>query len=156
MTTTWKNSPERIYNIDEKGLMENHKPPNVASNKSVPVAVTLLSSNTTTVIGCGNAIGHAIPPYLIFKGMRMRDELLEGCLPGANGTVSDSGWSNSEIFQKYLAEHFVKYSVQSTAEKPVLILYDGHKSHVSIVLSEWARERHIILFVLLAHTSHVL
>ena len=137
--------------------MENHTPPKVvSSSEDVPVSVTLPRSCTTTVIGCGNAIGNAIPPYFIFKGQRMREELLDGCLPGTAGTVSNSGWSNSEIFKNYLSEHFLRYCIQPTAEKPVLILYDGHKSHVSVSLSEWARQRHLILFVLPAHTSHIL
>ncbi|XP_041369513.1 uncharacterized protein LOC121383507 [Gigantopelta aegis] len=101
-----RNSPESIYNIDEKGIVENHKPPSiVASRSNVPVAVTTSRSNTTTVLACGNALGVAIPPYFVFKGKRMREELLAGCTAGTAGT---------------------------------------------------ARERHIILFVLPAHTSHVL
>ena len=35
-------------------------------------------------------------------------------------------------------------------------MLDGHKSHVSIGLVEWAKERDIILFILPAHTSHIL
>jgi hypothetical protein len=39
----------------------------------------------------------------------MRSELLEGATPGASGTVSETGWSNSTVFRKYLEEHFMKY-----------------------------------------------
>ena len=46
-----------------------------------------------------------MPPYFVFKGARMRQELLAGCTEGADSTVSDSGWSNSEIFQTYLDRH---------------------------------------------------
>ncbi|XP_041360715.1 uncharacterized protein LOC121376969 [Gigantopelta aegis] len=152
-----RNSPESIYNIDEKGIVENHKPPSiVASRSNVPVAVTTSRSNTTTVIGCGNALGVAIPPYFVFKGKRMREELLAGCTAGTAGTVSETGWSNTGIFQKYLKEHFSKYVPAASSDKPVLILYDGHTSHINVSLIQWARERHIILFVLPAHTSHVL
>ncbi len=35
-------------------------------------------------------------------------------------------------------------------------MYDGHKSHISLPLINWARQHHIVLFVLPAHTSHVL
>ncbi|XP_048252703.1 MFS-type transporter clz9-like [Haliotis rufescens] len=152
-----KTCPHRIYNVDEKGLMEHHTPPSVVtSSQSTPAAVTTSRSSTTTVIGCGNASGSSIPPYFVFKGKRMREELLSGSTPGAAGTVSDSGWSNTEIFQHYLTEHFLKHAVAASADSPLLIVYDGHRSHVSIPLIEWARQHHIILFVLPAHTSHVL
>ncbi|XP_041372513.1 uncharacterized protein LOC121385794 [Gigantopelta aegis] len=152
-----KNSPQSIYNIDEKGIVENHKPPSVVSSRfEVPVAVTLGKSNTTTVIGCGNALGVAIPPYFVFKGQRMHQELLSGCTAGTAGTVSETGWSNSEIFQMYLSDHFTKYAPPASSDQPILILYDGHKSHINISLIQWARERNIIIFVLPAHTSHVL
>ncbi|XP_046560004.1 MFS-type transporter clz9-like [Haliotis rubra] len=111
---------------------------------------------TTTVIGCANAIGNALPPFFMFKGQRMREELLEGSLPGTAGTVSETGWSNSQIFRNYISDHFLKYSMPATKEKPVLILFDGHRSHVSVALSEWARKRNLILFVPPAHTSHIL
>ena len=92
----------------------------------------------------------------MFKGKRFLDELMAGATEGAAGTVSDSGWSNSVIFEHYLKNHFLKFVAQPTEAEKVLILYDGHKSHVNIGLIEWAISKHIILFVLPPHTSHVL
>jgi hypothetical protein len=39
---------------------------------------------------------------------------------------------------------------------PVLVLYDGHKSHISLGLIEWAKNNNIVLFVLPPHCSHLL
>ena len=39
----------------------------------------------------------------------MRSELLSVSSPGANGTVLDSDWSNSELFHQYLYTQFLKY-----------------------------------------------
>ena len=36
------------------------------------------------------------------------------------------------------------------------ILYDGHSSHISTWLIEWAKDKNLILFVLPPHTSHLL
>jgi hypothetical protein len=36
------------------------------------------------------------------------------------------------------------------------VIYDGHISHVSIELIEWAREHHIVIQLLPAHCSHFL
>ncbi|XP_053391918.1 uncharacterized protein LOC128554649 [Mercenaria mercenaria] len=38
----------------------------------------------------------------------------------------------------------------------LLVLLDGHRSHVSVGLCEWARDHGIVLFILPAHTSHIL
>lgn len=149
--------PQSIYNVDEKGIQQNFKPPSVVSDvDSMPSVIMSERSATTTILGCGNALGQHIPPYFIFAGARMRQELLEGCTHGADGTVSQSGWSNGEIFKKYLEDHFLKFSTPRSAEKPLLLMYDGHRSHISPDIIDWANEHHIILYVLPPHTSHIL
>lgn len=56
-----KDKPERIYNVDEKGLSTTHKPPRVvAAAGSKPPAVTSGSRTTVTVLGCGNALGYQV------------------------------------------------------------------------------------------------
>jgi hypothetical protein len=53
---------------------------------------------------------------------------------GTEGTVSESGWSNSGIFIDYLKSHFTKYvNVQN---QKVLLLFDGHKSYVTLPVIE--------------------
>lgn len=102
-----------------------------------------------------SATGTAIPPFLIFAGKRMMTDLMDGATPGAVGRVSDAGWSNSELFREYLEEHFLRY-VTMKADRKVLLLLDGDKSHTSVGLVQWEKERNIILFILPAHTSHIL
>ena len=155
-----KKAPERIYNIDEKGLKLNYTPPKIVagtdSGDAPPPAVTPGKGETVTVIGCGNALGQQIPPFFIFPGQRMRQELLAGSTPGTDGTMSPTGWSNMEIFMSYLTNHFPKYAQGRSESKPILVLYDGHRSHISLPLIDWARNHNIHLFILPAHTSHVL
>jgi hypothetical protein len=152
-----KEKPQHMYNIDEKGISENYNPPKVVGDKHVtPVSVTSGMSGTVTVLGSGNALDTAIPPYFVFMGKRMRSELLEGATPGASGTVSETGWSNSTVFRKYLEEHFMKYIQGRDPLEPLILLYDGHTSHVSLGIIDWAMELNLILFVLPPHTSHIL
>ncbi|XP_071795300.1 uncharacterized protein [Asterias amurensis] len=151
--------PQAIYIVDETSITEHHKPPScivLPSHQATPPEDTIDESTTTTVIGCGNAVGMAVPPFFIFKGPRMRKEFLKGCTTGTAGAASDSGKSSSDTFKRYL-DHFSKYRVPATPENPVLVLYDEHKCNVSLSLIQWAREeRNIILFVLPAYTSHIL
>ncbi|XP_046547260.1 MFS-type transporter clz9-like [Haliotis rubra] len=146
---------ERIYNVDEKELNQNHSPPSIATSlepATTPSAVVSGKGSTVTVIGCG----HQIPQYYVFPGKRMRPQLLKECTPGSAGTVTESGWSNTEVYRYYLQHHFAKFVQGRDSKKKILILYGGHMSHISLPLIDWAKEHTILLFILPAHTSHVL
>lgn len=146
--------PHLIYNIDEKGISIDHNPPSVVSDSTYcPQAVTSGRGKTITILGGGSASGVAIPPFFIFPGKRMRPELLNGASPGTSATVSETGWSNGVIFREYLENHFLKFVPRSDNQKVLLLL---HRSHVSVDLIEWAQEQGIIIFILPAHTSHIL
>lgn len=47
----------------------------------------------------------------------MREELLVDGTPARDGT---------EIFMKYMKEHFIKFIPARDAEKPILVIFDGH------------------------------
>ncbi|XP_046565965.1 uncharacterized protein LOC124274649, partial [Haliotis rubra] len=102
-------------------------------------------SSTTTLIGCGKALGQQIPPYFVLKGQRLRLDILSGCTPGTNATTSDSGWSTMEICSTYLNDHFLKYAQRSDLSQPILLLYDGYCSHVSLPIIDWAISQNIFL-----------
>ena len=50
-------------------------------------------------------------------------------------------------------EFFFKYVV---LERPVILLTDGHKTHINIDVIDLCRENGIILFCLPPHTTHAL
>jgi hypothetical protein len=151
------NKPHLVYNIDEKGINTEYRPPNiVAGFDARPQVVMAERSKTVTVIGGGNALGSQIPPFFVFPGQRMLPELMVGKSEGTEGMMTQSGWSNSEVFLRYMKTHFLKYAMGRNQEDTTLVLYDGHKSHISIELIEWAKENRIILFVLPPHCSHIL
>jgi len=85
----------------------------------------------------------------------MNSDLMKDASPGASGTVSESGWSNMQVFEQYLTKHFVSF-VPGRSDSKTLVLLDGHRSHVALVLAEWAKQNNIILFILPSHTSHLL
>ena len=81
--------------------------------------------------------------------------LLNNVSSDTSGTVSRSGWSNTEVVKMYLANHFLKY-VQGPDDAQKLVLYDGHRSHIHPDIITWAKQHNITLFVLTPHTSHIL
>lgn len=155
-----KDKPHCIYNVDEKAVMIGAgKVPNIVAPKgSKAQTVTSERGQNVTAIGCGNAAGASIPPYLVFPDKRMLPELLKDATPGCDGSVSSTGkgYSNTDIFSTYVKSHFFKYVQGRDPDQHVLLMYDGHRSHISLSLIEWAKQNKIILFVLPPHTSHIL
>ncbi|XP_076107558.1 uncharacterized protein LOC143075858 [Mytilus galloprovincialis] len=127
--------PHLIYNVDEKSVAISGK------------------GETVTILGCGNAAGSALPPFFIFPGQKVNDQLLEGSSPGSVVTVSKTGESNSDIFMDFLRNHFMKIVPDNEL---VLLLLDGHASHIPVSTFEWARNHNIILQLIPAFTSHFL
>ncbi|XP_037080546.1 uncharacterized protein LOC119101337 isoform X2 [Pollicipes pollicipes] len=42
----------------------------------------------TTVVGCGSAHGNPLPPFIVYKGFKKKNELLDGAYPGTGCAVS--------------------------------------------------------------------
>lgn len=149
--------PHRIFNIDETGITPEHKPPYVIGPKGMSIpAITSSRSETTTIIACCSATGQSVPPYFVFKGKRLNEDLLQGALPGTGACMSDKGWSNSSVFFQYISEHLSKHIPGGIGSDYTLILYDGASSHFSPLLINWALANKVVLMVLPAHSSHCL
>lgn len=105
--------PHLLYNVDEKGIHTGGgKPPHIVTSvNEIAQVVTPERSKTVTVLGCGNAAGFSILPFLVLPGKRMLPELLKGASPGCNGNVSDTGYSNTDVFSSYVQNHFVNFAV---------------------------------------------
>ena len=66
---------------------------------------------------------------------------------------SESGWVDSELFLSWMNKVFLGFAVP---QRPVMLLVDGHKSHLTLELIDLARKKNVILFCLPPHTTHVL
>ena len=67
---------------------------------------------------------------------------------------SDSGWIDSELFLAWLNKIFVKFCVP---ERPIMLLIDGHASHITIEAIDSCQANNIILLPCLPpHTTHAL
>ena len=75
---------------------------------------------------------------------------------GAKGIMCETGWSKGEIFRKFFEEHFLPFVGSAAHNDPIVLIYDRHASHKTYKTIRWVREKGIILFVLPAHSSHLL
>ena len=82
----------------------------------------------------------------------MPDKLKEGAIPNILFGNSECGCINSQLFVEWFA-FFIK---NIPPMRPILLIQDGHSSHVSIELIEMTRANDVIVLCLPAHTSHIL
>ena len=72
-------------------------------------------------------------------------------MPGTSYGLSDKGWINTELFESWLCEHFLKHAV---AARLLLLLLDGHSTHYQSQLIRMARQKGVLILCLPPHTTH--
>ncbi|CAK1588494.1 unnamed protein product [Parnassius mnemosyne] len=147
--------PERIYNCDETGVTFVVKPSKIVTQtgKKVIYSRTFAEKGVTqTVLGCCSASGASVPPLIIFKGVRMVNDLANGAPEGSIVRLSKNGWINSELFLEWM-HHFEAHIPPA---RPVLLIMDSHSTHVSQDVIDFATKNGIHLFTFPSHTSHLL
>lgn len=151
------NKPSNIFNMDESGLQLNNRPNQVLAekgSKSVSSITSTEKGETITLVACCNAEGSFLPPAVIMKGKNIKKELEDNMPPGTKLFMSQkSAYMNSEIFLRWLREHFVPRKPKGKT----LLLLDGHTSHsTSVEMLEYAKANDIIIFCFPSHCTHYL
>jgi len=103
------------------------------------------------VLACVSAAGSTLPPLMIFNTLRPEYKL--GAEEETMFAQQKSGWMNSEIYERWLETHFIKHA---PSVRPLLLVFDGLKAHISLHLIEFAEKNGILLYCLPPHSSHLL
>lgn len=142
-----------IYNADETGVGIVTKPGKVFAEigrRNVYTITAAERGKTHTIMSCVSATGSTLPPLMVCPCKRsVPDKMRAGAVGGTLFEVSNNGWINKEIFLVWL-QHFVD-SIPPV--RPVLLILDGHSSHVTIEAIELARSH---MLCLPSHTTHIL
>ncbi len=85
-----------------------------------------------------SADGNKIPPFFIFPRKKFKDFMVEGCVEGNTGDISDSGWPTEVTFLNWI-KHFCHHT-KPTKNNPVLLLLDNHCSHETYAALKFAKE----------------
>lgn len=150
--------PTRIFNADESGFPLAGKSEKVLAEKGSKNVYNLTTSDKSqiTVLACCSASGMFIPPMLIFPGIRFMYDPLRGAPDGSFLGRSSNGWIDSEIFFEWLANHFYPHLVKEGIKFPVVLLVDGHASHINLETANFCNEKKIVLYCLPPHASHIM
>ena len=148
--------PMQIYNADETGISVVHKPGKVVAQLGHHNVYSITSAErgkTHTILSCVSASGYVLPPLMVYPRKKsVPDNLKVGAIPNTLFHNSENGWINSDIYFDWLK--FFSRNIPPT--RPVVLIQDGHGSHISIEVIEFARENGIYILCLPAHTSHIL
>ena len=153
---TGKFPPYRIYNCDETGITtEPNNPPKIVGATNKKQVGTIASAergvNTTALI-CANAVGNFVPPLFIFPRVKNNPALLRDAPEGSYQDNVNTGYMQTDIFLKWI--QFITYT-NCSKESPVLLVLDGHSTHVkSIETVELARAHGLTIIALPPHCTH--
>ena len=81
-----------IFNMDETSLNMVQKPGKIIASKGKHEVGSIVSAERGTSVTCASCVsahGYFLPPFLIFKRKRLRDDLQEGAPPGTAFAVQD-------------------------------------------------------------------
>lgn len=93
--------PELIWNLDETGLTNVHKPKKIIAvrgEKQVGKVTSGERGETVTACCAINAIGNHIPPFMIFLRKNWQDRMINNGPAGTVGVTHSSGWMTAPNF----------------------------------------------------------
>ena len=110
--------PEAIYNMDETGMPLEPCPPKVITKRGQKKVryQTSGQKQQITVIGCGSATGHVIPPFIVFAAKNLNHLWMKNEVLGTCFAVCNNGWVDHELFSFFspniswlMLYHFIHY-----------------------------------------------
>lgn len=144
----------RVFNLDETSTMTVQKSGKVlAARGQKQVSKVTSAEKGTLVTTCYivNAMGHALPPVMIFPRVHFKQHMIAGAPTGTLGLANPSGWMNSELFVRTM-EHFIKHT-QSSKENPSLLIMDNYEAHICLDAITLAKENGVTILTVPPHST---
>lgn len=151
--------PSRILNGDESGIPLCPKTGKVLAPRGYKNLYKIKAGSdkeNITVLVVFAADGKICPPLVVFPYVRPPKVIVDNMPPNWILGKSESGWMRSDVFFEYIANDFNKWVDENKLKRPILLLVDGHRSHMSLPLSKFCDENKIILYALPPNTTHMM
>ena len=152
-----KNNRQRIFNLDETGLTTAKKTKGSFFKRGMKEALVLAPNEGKTMFTtmfCCNAAGDLLPPYVIYKGTpdMIQSTWVSGGPIDTSYSVTRSGWMEDYVLEAWFKTRFVKWLDTNNVQRPVMLIFDGHGSHITYQMAQIAKENGVCLFCLPPHT----
>ena len=104
---------------------------------------------------CVSASAEALPPMIIFEMLSIWSVHTQGgpenTLYAKSPNGHPNGYMDLELYCLWFELIFLKYA---SSERPLLLIQDGHKSHITIELIDKAKENDVEIMCLSPHTTN--
>ncbi|KAI4455723.1 hypothetical protein MML48_9g00008282 [Holotrichia oblita] len=155
-----ENKLNNIWNLDETAFCSDPSRTKTIGAKGFAATRTSAGSgkeNTTVLLAC-SAAGSKVPPLFIFRGKNVWTEWISpkgSGFPDTTYAATTNGWMETNVFNNYFQKSFLKVANPSPTN-PVLLIYDGHATHINLQLIELAQSNNVTIILLPPHSSHLL
>ena len=149
-----EDKPNQIFNVDESGFPLSWTPKTILTKRGQKSPQALLAGSgreNITVQMCISSTGKLLPSYVVYKGERLMSDTTYGGPLGTRFTISHNGWMTEETFLDWMCSQFIPCIPD---ECPILLILDGHSSHISFEIHLLAIQHQIYLLKLPPHTTH--
>ena len=153
-----KDMPAQLFNSDESGFVTDPKSDIVLARKGSKRVNQIIGGSgreQITVNCCGAATGKMLPHYIDYNGQNLYKDWIVGGPQDAAYVTSSNGWMEGTLYLDWFEKIFLKHT-DNVKDKPRVLVFDGHASHLSLPLIKLARDNNVVLLRLPAHLTHLL
>ncbi|KAH9627760.1 hypothetical protein HF086_001774 [Spodoptera exigua] len=152
------NDPERIFNSDESAFYLQPKAGRVLVRKGEKNVYTSSGDEkeNLTVLVTGNAAGVLAPPMIVYPYERLPAVIANSVPRDWCIGRSDTGWMCARTFYEYITNVFNPWIEKNNIPKPVILFLDGHRSHMTLHLSDFCKANEIEVISLYPNSTHLL
>jgi hypothetical protein len=147
-----KDKPDHIFNLDETAFFLDPSQVKVVAPTGKAGVHRVTSGpgrQAFSVMACISANGASQPPLVIFPAKHLYSTWYgKEALPGTTYACSEKGWMTADIFSSWFSTF-----VRTVTQRPLLLIFDGHKTHLSLEFISKARSENITVIKLPSHTS---
>jgi hypothetical protein len=150
-----------VYNFDETGFMMGIISTGMVVTTSDGLSRAKLAQpgnrEWATVIQGVNALGWAIPPFIILAAQYHLANWYTECNLPADWRIAttENGWTTNAVGLDWI-KHFDYHTATRTKGKYRLLILDGHESHHSTEFEHYCQQNNIITLCMPPHSSHLL
>lgn len=150
--------PSRIYNADESGFQtcpESGKVLGPVGMKNFYEVKSGKEKEQLTVMVGINAAGQVVAPMIVYPLVRISKDISINVPADWAIGKSRKGWMTGALYYEYIVNIFDPWLKNNNIQKPVLLLVDGHRSHVTLQVSEYCAANQIVVFALYPNSTHI-
>lgn len=150
--------PSRVFNTDESAFFLSPKAGWVLCKRGEKHLYNFCGDEkeNLTVLITANDTGQLAPPLIVFKYERVPAHISASVPDDWGIGKSESGWMCGSTFYEFITNIFDPWLQQQNIQKPVLFFLDGHKSHLTLHLSNYCSENGIEIIALYPNATHIL